>query len=43
MESDLMSVVFLVFVAWMFGAAMKLVKQASAKESSPVQNPDLYL
>ncbi len=43
MESDLMSVVFLVFVAWMFGAAMKLVKKASAEDSPLMQNPDLYL
>lgn len=33
MENDLMSIVFLVFVCWMFGRALKLVKQASAEDS----------
>ena len=33
MENDLMSIIFLVFVCWMFGRAPKLVKQASAEDS----------
>ena len=33
MENDLMSIIFLVFVSWMFGRALKLVKQASAEDS----------
>ena len=33
MENDLMSIIFLVFVCWMFGRALKLVKQASAEDS----------
>ena len=37
MENDLMSIIFLVFVCWMFGRALKLVKQASA-EDSPLMN-----
>ena len=38
MQSDLMSIVFLAFVSWMFGAALKLVKKTSA-EDSPLMNP----
>ena len=37
LQSDLMTILFLVFVAWMFGAAMKLIKKASA-EDSPLMN-----
>ncbi len=42
MESDLMSVVFLIFVSWMFGVAMKLVKRASAEDSPLMRQPDPY-
>ena len=37
MGNDLMSVVFLIFVSWMFGAALKLVKKASAEDSLLMQ------
>ena len=38
MENDLMSIIFLVFVSWMFGRAVKLVKQASAEDSPLMTN-----
>ena len=38
MGNDLMSVVFLVFVSWMFGAALKLVKKTSAEDSPLMQS-----
>ncbi len=37
MQNDLMSIVFLAFVAWMFATALKMVKKASA-EDSPLMN-----
>ena len=37
MQSDLMSVIFLVFVCWMFGAALKLVKKTAAEDSPLMQ------
>lgn len=37
-ENDLMSIIFLVFVSWMFGRALKLVKQASAEDSPLMAN-----
>lgn len=40
MQNDLMSVAFLIFVCWMFGAALKLVKKASA-EDSPLMRQDM--
>ncbi len=38
MENDLMSIIFLVFVCWMFGRALKLVKKASAEDSPLMTN-----
>ena len=32
MENELMSLIFLIFVSWMFGAALKLVKKASSED-----------
>ena len=37
MESDIMSIVFLVFVGWMFRTALKLVKKTSAEDSPLMQ------
>ena len=44
LESDMMSIVFLVFVGWMFGAALRLVKRTSAEDSplrQDVFRPDI--
>ena len=38
-QNDLMSIVFLVFIGWMFGRALKLVRKTSA-EDSPLKVPD---
>ena len=38
MENDLMGVIFLIFVSWMFGAALKLVKKTSAEDSPLMQH-----
>lgn len=37
MDSDIMSIVFLVFVGWMFRTALKLVKKTSAEDSPLMQ------
>ena len=42
MESDLMSIAFLVFVGWMFRTALKLVKKASAEDSPLMIPPASY-
>ena len=43
MESELMGIVFLAFVSWMFGAALKLVKKTSAADSPLLQQDSFNL
>ena len=43
MESELMGIVFLAFVSWMFGAALKLVKKTSAADSPLMQQDSFNL
>ena len=43
MESELMGIVFLAFVSWMFGAALKLVKKTSAADSPLMQQNSFNL
>ena len=38
MQNDLMSVIFLIFVGWMFRTALKLVRKVSAEDSPLMQN-----
>ena len=47
MQNDLMSVIFLIFVGWMFRTALKLVRKVSAEDSPLMQiyepeNPERY-
>ena len=43
MQNDLMGIIFLVFVSWMFGRALNLVKKASAEDSPLMSNRyDVY-
>jgi RsiW-degrading membrane proteinase PrsW (M82 family) len=42
MESELMSIVFLLFVGWLFRSALNLVKKTSAEDSPLPQQTDVF-
>ncbi len=42
LENEMMSIVFLVFVAWMFRTALKLVKKTSAEDGPLTQQTDVF-
>ena len=42
MQNDIMSVIFLIFVGWMFRTALMLVKKTSAEDSPLMQQTDVF-
>ena len=43
MQNDIMSIIFLIFVGWMFRTALKLVRKVSAEDSPLVQTDGHYV
>ena len=43
MQNDIMSIIFLIFVGWMFRTALKLVRKVSAEDSPLVQTNGHYV
>ncbi len=43
MENDIMSILFLIFVGWMFRTALKLVRSVSAEDGPLAQRNDFYV
>jgi len=43
MQNDIMSIIFLIFVGWMFRTALKLVRKVSAEDSPLVQIDGHYV
>ena len=43
MQNDIMSILFLIFVGWMFRTALKLVRTVSAEDGPLAQSNDLYV
>ena len=43
MENDIMSILFLIFVGWMFRTALKLVRTVSAEDGPLAQRNDFYV
>ena len=43
MQNDIMSILFLIFVGWMFRTALKLVRKVSAEDSPLVRTTDRFV